>query len=81
MRASAYKRFKANAGRDQETDRLLARELGVIGLMNIQFAIQNGEVFLLEVNPEGIPDCPFCTARQSDVRSPSSLPRSCWEKV
>ncbi len=39
--------------------RLLARELGVIGLMNIQFAIQNGEVFLLEVNPRASRTVPF----------------------
>jgi carbamoyl-phosphate synthase large subunit len=39
--------------------RLLAEELGVIGLMNIQFAIQNGEVFLLEVNPRASRTVPF----------------------
>jgi carbamoyl-phosphate synthase large subunit len=39
--------------------RLLAAELGVIGLMNIQFAIQNGEVFILEVNPRASRTVPF----------------------
>ena len=39
--------------------RLLAGELGVIGLMNIQFAIQNGEVFILEVNPRASRTVPF----------------------
>ena len=39
--------------------RLLAEELGVIGLMNIQFAIQNGEVFILEVNPRASRTVPF----------------------
>jgi carbamoyl-phosphate synthase large subunit len=37
----------------------LARELGVIGLMNSQFAIQAGEVFILEVNPRASRTVPF----------------------
>ena len=32
----------------------VARELGVIGLMNTQVAYQDGEVYVLEVNPRGI---------------------------
>ena len=39
--------------------KLLAEELGVIGLMNIQFAIKNGEVFILEVNPRASRTVPF----------------------
>ncbi len=39
--------------------RLLARELGVVGLMNVQFAIQNDEVFILEVNPRASRTVPF----------------------
>ena len=31
----------------------LARQLGVVGLMNVQYAIQNGTVYVLEVNPSG----------------------------
>jgi carbamoyl-phosphate synthase large subunit len=37
----------------------LARELNVIGLMNTQFAIQNGTVYLLEVNPRASRTVPF----------------------
>jgi len=37
----------------------LARELGVVGLMNIQFAVQNGKVFVLEVNPRASRTVPF----------------------
>ena len=29
----------------------MALELGVVGLMNVQLAVQNGQVFVLEVNP------------------------------
>ncbi len=37
----------------------LARELNVHGLMNIQFAIQDGEIFVLEVNPRASRTVPF----------------------
>jgi carbamoyl-phosphate synthase large subunit len=43
--------------RDQVTR--LARSLNVIGLMNTQFAIQNGIVYLLEVNPRASRTVPF----------------------
>jgi carbamoyl-phosphate synthase large subunit len=37
----------------------LALELGVVGLMNIQYAIQDGKVFVLEVNPRASRTVPF----------------------
>ncbi len=37
----------------------LARALKVIGLMNIQFAIKDGELFLIEVNPRASRTIPF----------------------
>ncbi|HEX5483172.1 MAG TPA: carbamoyl-phosphate synthase large subunit [Terriglobia bacterium] len=37
----------------------LARELKVIGLMNVQYAIQNGKVFVLEVNPRASRTVPY----------------------
>src|SRR3954453_14402052 len=37
----------------------LARALKVIGLMNIQFAIQNGKVFVIEVNPRASRTVPY----------------------
>jgi carbamoyl-phosphate synthase large subunit len=39
--------------------RLMARGLNVCGLMNVQFAIQNGVVFVLEVNPRASRTVPF----------------------
>ena len=39
--------------------RRLARALGVNGLMNTQFAIQNGQIYLLEVNPRASRTVPF----------------------
>uniref|UniRef100_UPI0037478D4B carbamoyl-phosphate synthase large subunit n=1 Tax=uncultured Novosphingobium sp. TaxID=292277 RepID=UPI0037478D4B len=38
---------------------LLAMRLGVRGLMNIQFAVKDGEVFLIEVNPRASRTVPF----------------------
>ena len=37
----------------------LAKELNVIGLMNIQFAIKDGELYVLEVNPRASRTVPF----------------------
>lgn len=39
--------------------RALALELGVIGLMNVQFAVQADTVFVLEVNPRASRTVPF----------------------
>jgi carbamoyl-phosphate synthase large subunit len=43
--------------KDQAT--ALARELGVVGLMNAQFAIQGKTVYVLEVNPRASRTVPF----------------------
>src|ERR1700690_3753581 len=37
----------------------LARELRVVGLMNIQFAVKDGQLFVLEVNPRASRTVPF----------------------
>ena len=37
----------------------LARGLGVVGLMNVQFAVKDGEVYILEVNPRASRTVPF----------------------
>ncbi|MBN2752764.1 MAG: carbamoyl-phosphate synthase large subunit, partial [Rhodospirillaceae bacterium] len=39
--------------------RILAKELHVVGLMNIQFAIKGEDVYLLEVNPRASRTVPF----------------------
>ncbi|NLJ28970.1 MAG: carbamoyl-phosphate synthase large subunit [Deltaproteobacteria bacterium] len=39
--------------------RLMAKELGVVGLMNVQFALQKGEIYILEVNPRASRTVPF----------------------
>jgi carbamoyl-phosphate synthase large subunit len=42
-----------------EYTRRLARELQVVGLMNVQYAIQNGKVYVLEVNPRASRTVPY----------------------
>ena len=37
----------------------MARELRVIGLMNVQYAVKDGQVFVLEVNPRASRTVPF----------------------
>jgi carbamoyl-phosphate synthase large subunit len=43
----------------REQTRKLAMALNVVGLMNIQFAVQNGVVYVLEVNPRASRTVPF----------------------
>ncbi|MDD3183637.1 MAG: ATP-grasp domain-containing protein, partial [Alphaproteobacteria bacterium] len=38
---------------------LLAREIGVVGLMNVQYAVKDGEIYILEVNPRASRTVPF----------------------
>jgi carbamoyl-phosphate synthase large subunit len=38
---------------------MMSRALNVVGLMNVQFAIQNGNVFVLEVNPRASRTVPY----------------------
>jgi carbamoyl-phosphate synthase large subunit len=38
---------------------VLARALGVVGLMNVQFAIKDGKIYVLEVNPRASRTVPF----------------------
>ena len=43
----------------EEQTKMLASELGVIGLMNIQYAIKDGKLYVLEVNPRASRTVPF----------------------
>ncbi|HAU07234.1 MAG TPA: carbamoyl phosphate synthase large subunit [Gammaproteobacteria bacterium] len=43
----------------REQVRLMALELGVVGLMNTQFAIQGDKIYLLEVNPRASRTVPY----------------------
>ncbi len=43
----------------RETTRKFALELGVIGLMNVQYAIRDGVVYTIEVNPRASRTVPF----------------------
>ena len=43
----------------RELSRRFGRELGVIGLMNVQYAVRDGVVYVLEVNPRASRTVPF----------------------
>ena len=43
----------------REQTHVLSRELRVIGLMNVQFAVKDGTVYVLEVNPRASRTVPF----------------------
>jgi len=45
--------------RIKEQTRALARELQVVGLMNVQYAVRDNDIFLLEVNPRASRTVPF----------------------
>ena len=47
------------AQRIEDITHRIAKALGVVGLVNLQFAIQAGEIFLLEVNPRASRTVPF----------------------
>ncbi|MFW5882808.1 MAG: carbamoyl-phosphate synthase large subunit [Verrucomicrobiota bacterium] len=43
----------------REATQKFAKELGVVGLMNVQYAIKDGELFVIEVNPRASRTVPF----------------------
>jgi carbamoyl-phosphate synthase large subunit len=43
----------------KEHTRKLAENIGVVGLMNVQYAVQNGKVYVIEVNPRASRTVPF----------------------
>jgi carbamoyl-phosphate synthase large subunit len=54
-----YSLSKETLAAVKEQTRALALELGVVGLLNIQFAIQHGVIYILEVNPRASRTVPF----------------------
>jgi len=46
-------------GRIADTTRKLALELGVVGLINIQYAVAGGELYVIEANPRASRTVPF----------------------
>jgi carbamoyl-phosphate synthase large subunit len=45
----------------RETTRKIALELGVIGLINVQYAVADGELFVIEANPRASRTVPFAS--------------------
>jgi len=55
----SYSLSEAVQNRLRESMRAMALELGVVGLMNAQFAIQDDKIYVLEVNPRASRTVPF----------------------
>ena len=55
-------------GRSRDAVRRLAPALGVVGLINVQLALADGELYVLEANPRASRTVPF--ASQGDRRQP-----------
>jgi carbamoyl-phosphate synthase large subunit len=54
-----YNIEKSAIDKMKEHTRKLAENIGVIGLMNVQYAVQNGKVYVIEVNPRASRTVPF----------------------
>src|SRR5439155_4866900 len=54
-----YSLSKEIVGELKRQTRELARALRVRGLMNVQYAIKNNEIYLIEVNPRASRTVPF----------------------
>ena len=54
-----YSLKKATIDELERQSAVLARALGVVGLMNVQFAIKDGDIYVLEVNPRASRTVPF----------------------
>jgi carbamoyl-phosphate synthase large subunit len=59
QRAAALQPGPLGGCRDRAQHPRLALELGVVGLMNVQFAVKDGKVYVLEVNPRASRTVPF----------------------
>ena len=54
-----YKISARHLGEIRDLTRAMARALGVVGLMNVQFAIADGRLYVLEVNPRASRTVPY----------------------
>ena len=55
----AYSLQESHLAQIREQVKAMAHELGVVGLMNVQLAIQGDDIFVLEVNPRASRTVPF----------------------
>ncbi len=54
-----YKVSQEDQDRMRDIAKRLALRLGVVGLMNVQFALKDGRIYVLEVNPRASRTVPF----------------------
>jgi carbamoyl-phosphate synthase large subunit len=63
--------------RIKEQTKALAGELGVVGLMNIQYAVKDDLIYVLEVNPRASRTVPF-VSKATGIPLAKWPPKSCW---
>ena len=72
-----YRRVPREAlGEIRDATRLLGEALGVVGLMNVQYAIRDGKLYVLEVNPRASRTVPF-VAKATGVPLARAAARLC----
>jgi carbamoyl-phosphate synthase large subunit len=54
-----YKIGERHLGEIRDVTRTMAKALGVVGLMNVQYAIADGKLYVLEVNPRASRTVPY----------------------
>ena len=54
-----YSLAEADQALMRDTVKAMAVELGVVGLMNVQLALQDGQIYVIEVNPRASRTVPF----------------------
>ena len=59
LRAPAALARRRDAARDPEATTALALELGVVGLMNVQYGVLGDELYVIEANPRASRTVPF----------------------
>ena len=59
----------------------LAKELGVIGLMNVQYAVKDDKVYVLEVNPRASRTVPFVSKAIAFPLAKLAMKVMCGEKL
>ncbi len=65
----------------REYTRKLAMALGVRGLVNIQFAIQRGKVYVIEVNPRASRTVPYVSKATGDPAGKGCFAHHGWTEV
>ena len=74
LRAAAASPRRGDARRRSASRRRIALELGVVGLINVQFAVAGGELYVIEANPRASRTVPFVSKAIGAAAGQARLP-------